>query len=233
MFQAPPRDPAEVDSEEDGTGLQAPYEPQCPVTWCPASPRSLEAAFTPWGQRPRVQRAVGGPRPGAGGVGSGRARLGLMAVALRDPLRVSGRSPQPPLTRTPTHVARDPRQRGGVAPGLCPSIFATGTLGSLKAQGAASWPGFFVETFSFWNPAGQGVQSSFRHSDQDVHMLGGEAQLGVFRELKVSLLPGGQELGLSPEGGGSHRRFGAEEGGDLTQAFTGFLGLQSGKQTGE
>lgn len=64
-------------------------------------------------------------------------------------------------------------------------------------------------------------------------MLGGEAQLGVFRELKVSLLPAGQELGLSREGGGSHGRFGAEEGGDLTQVFTGFLGLQSGKQTGE
>lgn len=152
VFQAPPRDPAEVDSEEDGTGLQAPYEPHCPVTWCPASPRSLEAAFTPWGQRSRVQRAVGGPRPGAGGVGSGRARLGLMAVALRGPLRVSGGSPQAPLTRTPTHVARDPRQRGGVAPGLCPSIFATGTLGSLKAQGAESWPGFL------WKRSHSGIQ---------------------------------------------------------------------------
>lgn len=68
-------------------------------------------------------------------------------------------------------------------------------------------------------------------------MLRVEAELGVFRELQVSLVSGGHKSrpgmaawGAWAEGGGSHGRFGVEEKGDLTQVFTGSLWLQSGRE---
>lgn len=40
------------------------------------------------------------------------------------------------------------------------------------------------------------MESSFRHWDRDVQMLRAEAELGVFRELQVSLVSGGHKSGL-------------------------------------
>lgn len=36
----------------------------------------------------------------------------------------------------------------------------------------------------------------FRHRDRDMHIIGDEAELGMFKEMQVSVMTGGQELGL-------------------------------------
>ena len=48
----------------------------------------------------------------------------------------------------------------------------------------------------FSNASGQGVGGCFKHRHRDVQILGGETELGVFRELQVRLRTCGQEPGL-------------------------------------
>lgn len=52
------------------------------------------------------------------------------------------------------------------------------------------------EVSQFWNPAGQDLESGFRHRARDAQALREEAELGVFGELQVSVMPGGQASGL-------------------------------------
>lgn len=40
------------------------------------------------------------------------------------------------------------------------------------------------------------MESCFRHRDPNVQMFGSEAELGVFRDLQVSLMISGQASGL-------------------------------------